>query len=114
MGEWDWVVTEGRRVMEEDLDEADRINVVRGIEEVMAYRGDDVAEMLDLHKRYAESSENPVVISNYHGAAAADRFSHDDYVAAAREWQLSADLNSTNMVADIPRAARAAIWGGDL
>ena len=114
MGEWDWVVTEGRRVMEEDLDEADRINVQRGIEEVMAYRGDDVADMLELHKRYAESLENPVVMSNYHGAAAADRFSHHDYVAAAREWQLSADLNSTNMVADVPRAARAAIWGGDL
>ena len=43
--------------------------------------------MLELHKRYAESTENPVVMSNYHGAAAADRFSHADYVAAAREWQ---------------------------
>jgi tetratricopeptide (TPR) repeat protein len=114
MGEWEWVVTEGRRVMEEDLDEADRFNVVRGIEEVLAYRGDDVSEMLEQHRRYSEESGNVIVVSNYHGAAAAYRFARGDYASAAREWRLSGDLNAVNMVADIPRAARAAIWAEDL
>ena len=112
MGEWDWVVTEGRRVMEEDLDEADRINVVRGIEEVMAYRGDGRrnARSAPALRRVIRKIRSDVQLPRR--AAAADRFSHDDYVAAAREWQLSADLNSTNMVADIPRAARAASGAG--
>ena len=113
MGEWDWVVTEGRRLLEEDLEQADRINVVRGIEEVLAYRGEPVDEMLEEHRRHAETSGNPVVASNYHGARAAERFASGDFKAAADEWRQSAELNATNLVADLPRAARAAIWAKD-
>ena len=113
MGEWDWVVTEGRRLMDEDLEQADRMNVVRGIEEVLAYRGEPVEALLDEHSRHAETAANPVVLSNYHGARAAQRFASRDFKGACDDWQLSAELNATNLVADLPRAARAATWARD-
>jgi tetratricopeptide (TPR) repeat protein len=114
MGDWEWVVTEGRRVLDEDLDPGDRFNVVRGLEEVMAYRGGDVSEMLEQHLRHVEASPSPVVESNYHGALAAAHFAQGDYDAAASEWRLSADLNAVNLIADLPRAGRAAIWAKDV
>ena len=113
MGEWDWVVTEGRRLLDEDLESADRMNVVRGIEEVLAYRGEPVEEMLEEHRRHADTYSNSVFESNYHGALAALRFASGDYKAAAEEWTLSSDLNATNTVADVPRAARAALFAKD-
>jgi tetratricopeptide (TPR) repeat protein len=112
-GEWDWVVTEGRRLLDEDLEQADRMNVVRGIEEVMAYRGDHVEAMLDEHRRHAEASKNQVVESNYYGALAAHRFALGDFSAAANEWWRSSELNATNQIYDVPRAARACLFARD-
>jgi class 3 adenylate cyclase/predicted ATPase len=114
MGEWDWVLAEGQRLLEEDLEEGDRYNVVRGVEEVMAYRGDPVDQLLADHREHAMASGNPTTISNYHGALAARQFAQGDYGAAASSWAKSAELNTTNFAVDIPRAARAEVWARDV
>jgi tetratricopeptide (TPR) repeat protein len=113
MGEWDWVLTEGQRLLEEDLEEGDRFSVARGVEEVMAYRGDPIDQLLAGHREYALASGNPTPTSNYHGALAALQFAQGDYVASAESWLKSADLNTTNLPVDLPRAARAYVWAKD-
>ncbi|HLX35836.1 MAG TPA: adenylate/guanylate cyclase domain-containing protein [Candidatus Limnocylindrales bacterium] len=112
VGEWDWVEIEGRQILDQEVAEAQRQSVLRGIEEVRAFRGEPVDDLLDEHRRLVEGGENTAV-SNYHGALAPARLAEGRFADAAADWVRSAELNATNEATDLPKAARAWLWAGN-
>jgi tetratricopeptide (TPR) repeat protein len=113
VGEWEWAEEEAARLLDEDLEAADRFAVYRGIEELRAYKGEFVEDMLAQHRAHIEDTGGNTNISNYEGALAAHRFVEGDYPGAVAAWLKSAELNSTNTPSDLPHAIRAALWAGD-
>jgi len=113
-GEWDWATENAREVLEEDLEEYDQFSVLRGIEEIAAFRGEPVEESLARHGEYAHRENERTQVSNYHGAVAAYDFVRGRYPQAIENWEKSAELNAVNAPYDLPRAARAALWMGDM
>jgi class 3 adenylate cyclase/tetratricopeptide (TPR) repeat protein len=110
-GDWDWVDSEGQQMLDQDLGTGQRQAVLRGIEEVRAFRGDPVEEMLEEHRSLVEGSDS-TALSNYHGALAPARLAEGRYAEAAAEWEQSADLIDINAPTDLPKAARAWLWAG--
>ena len=53
-------------------------------------------------------------VSNYEGAVGFRYFLACDFAGAAAFWERAARTVTLNAAADLPRAARAAIWAGDL
>jgi class 3 adenylate cyclase/tetratricopeptide (TPR) repeat protein len=112
-GDWDWAIGEGQRHIDDDLEAADRLSAFRGFEEVKAFRGEPIGDLLAAHAEIVVSGDSTAA-SNYHGALAALAFAEGRYADAIEGWERSADLNAINAPVDLPRAARAALWGGDL
>jgi tetratricopeptide (TPR) repeat protein len=109
-GEWAWAETEAGRLLTEDLESFDRFVVYRGIEELRAYRGQPVDEMLEQHRQFVEADQGVTNRSNYAAALAASQFVGGHYREAIDNWVKSAELNSTNSGTDLPKAIRAALW----
>ncbi len=114
VGEWAWAAAEAERLMTEDIEAVDRFVVYRGAEELRAFRGEPVEQMLAEHAHFISGDENPVNQSNYSAAKAAYEFSTGLYRPAADNWERSAQLNFTNAPSDLPRAVRAALWMSDV
>jgi class 3 adenylate cyclase/tetratricopeptide (TPR) repeat protein len=110
IGEWDWVDAEGKQLLEMDLGQGQRQAILRGIEEVRAYRGEPVGELLEEHRSLVE--DDITALANYHGAFAPARLAEGRFAEAASEWELSSALE-INAPTDLPKAARAALWAGD-
>jgi class 3 adenylate cyclase/tetratricopeptide (TPR) repeat protein len=113
VGDWEWAEEEAARLLDEDLEAADRFAVYRGIEELRSYQGKPVEDLLEPHHEHVEGSGNATNISNYQGGLAARKFAAGDYAGAAAAWLQSAELNSTNTASDLPHAIRAALWARD-
>ena len=113
VGDWEWATAEAARLLDEDLEAVDQVNVYRGIEELRSYQGEPVDDLLEPHRESVEGSGNTTAISNYQGGLAAQRFATGDYAGAVDAWLQSAELNTTNTPSDLPHAARAAVWAGD-
>jgi class 3 adenylate cyclase/tetratricopeptide (TPR) repeat protein len=112
VGDWDWVETEGQRLLDEELGEGQRQSVLRGIGELRAFRGEPVEELLEEHRQLVEGGE-PTEISNYHGALGSVRLAEGRFAEAAAAYERSAELQGINAPTDMPKAARAALWAGD-
>jgi hypothetical protein len=81
----------------------------RGLAEIRAARGEPVDEILaEQSTALGGDSQDE---SNYHGSLAAVAFMRGDLQTAAAEWERSAVTNPLNALTDLPRAARAALWG---
>ena len=87
-----------------DLESFDRILVYRGIEELRAYRGEPVEEMLDQHRQFVDTDQGVTNKSNYAAALAAFQFASGRYREAIDNWVRSAELNSTNSGTDLPNS----------
>ncbi|HEX5239763.1 MAG TPA: adenylate/guanylate cyclase domain-containing protein, partial [Candidatus Limnocylindrales bacterium] len=111
IGDWDWVETEAGQLLDQDLGTGQRHAVMRGLEEVRAYRGESVEELLEEHRGLVEGGDSTST-SNYHGAAAPARLAEGRYAEAATEWEESSVID-INAPTDLPKAARAALWAGD-
>ncbi|HXI46763.1 MAG TPA: adenylate/guanylate cyclase domain-containing protein, partial [Candidatus Acidoferrales bacterium] len=112
IGDWEWVDSEGGQLLEQDLGSGQRQAVLRGVEEVRAFRGDPVDELLEEHRTLVESSDSSA-ISNYHGALAPARLAEGRFAEAAAEYEQSATLMEVNAPTDLPKAARMMLWAGD-
>jgi class 3 adenylate cyclase/tetratricopeptide (TPR) repeat protein len=110
IGEWAWAETEAGRLLTEDLESFDRFVVYRGIEELRAYRGEPVEDMLEQHRQFVEVDQGVTNRSNYAAALAAFEFTSGQYREAVDNWVKSAELNSTNSGTDLPKAIRSALW----
>jgi class 3 adenylate cyclase/tetratricopeptide (TPR) repeat protein len=111
-GEWDWVADNQAEVTGEELEAFDSFAVIRGPEEIAAFRGEPVEVALNRHGEFAAGAGR-TQLSNWHGAMAAHEFAHGRYAEAVRHWEQSSELNVINAPYDLPRAARAAVWAGD-
>jgi class 3 adenylate cyclase/tetratricopeptide (TPR) repeat protein len=112
IGDWAWVDTEGERLLEEHLGEGQRQSVLRGIEEVRAFRGEPVDELLEEHRQLVEDGE-PTEVSNYQGALGSVRLAEGRFAEAAAAYEQCGDLTAINAPTDMPKAARMALWAGD-
>jgi class 3 adenylate cyclase/predicted ATPase len=111
-GEWDWVESEGQQVLDQELGTGQRQAVLRGVEEIRAFRGEPVDELLEEHRLLTEGND-ATALSNYHGAVGPARVAEGRYAEAAAEWEQAANLSEVNAPTDLPRAARAWLWAGD-
>jgi class 3 adenylate cyclase/tetratricopeptide (TPR) repeat protein len=110
IGDWDWVDAEGGQLLEMDLGTGQRQSILRGIEEVRAFRGDPVDELVEEHRSLVD--DDVTVKANFHGGVAPVRLAEGRYAEAAVEWELSSEVD-TNAQTDLPKAARAALWAGN-
>ncbi len=93
---------------------SDRTSLMRGIGQVRLLRGEPVD---DLFAEYAEvlvEKSDLQEVSNYEGAVGFRHFLASDFAGAAAFWERAARTVTLNAAADLPRAARAAIWAGDV
>jgi len=97
-------------LLTDDLESFDRFVVFRGIEELRAYSGEPVEEMLEQHRQFVEVDQGVTNISNYAAALAAFQFAGGRYREAIDNWIKSAEMNPTNSGTDLPKAIRAALW----
>jgi tetratricopeptide (TPR) repeat protein len=113
IGEWEWAAAEAERLMSDDTEAVDRFVVYRGAEELRAFRGEPVEQMLAEHAEFITGDDNSVNKSNQLAALAAYEFTTGRYRDAVDNWERSAQLNFTNSPSDLPRAVRAALWVRD-
>ena len=114
LGELDWGMAIGDEVLALEFAPIDRQSLLRGICQVRLVRGEPVD---DLFVEYADVLVEKVdlqVVSNYEGAVAFRNFLACDFTAAAALWEKAARTVTLNASGDLPHAAQAAIWAGDL
>ncbi|MEA2612084.1 MAG: hypothetical protein QOI52_43 [Chloroflexota bacterium] len=114
LGDWDWALAATDEPNVEQLAAGDRATVLRSREEILAARGTPVDDLLAQHERLVLDSDDPQQESNLLAGKAAAAFAVGRYREAAEGWRRSAELNVTNAATDLPRAARASLWEGDL
>ena len=114
LGELDWAMAIGDELLALEFAPSDRHSLLRGIGQVRLLRGEPVD---DLFAEYAEvlvSNADLQEVSNYEGALAFRNFLACDFAGAAALWEKAARTVTLNAASDLPRAARAAIWAGDV
>jgi class 3 adenylate cyclase/tetratricopeptide (TPR) repeat protein len=107
VGDWDWVDVQGKEMLDQEMGTGQRQAILRGIEEVRAYRGEPVEDLLEEHRSLV--GDDITAEANYHGAVAPVRLADGRYAEAAAEWELAA-ATDINAPTDLPKAARAALW----
>ena len=115
LGELDWAMAIGDELLALEFASSDRNSLcLRGISQVRLLRG---APVDDLYAEYAEvlvSKADLQEVSNYEGAVAFRNFLAGDFAGGAAFWERAARTVTLNAPSDLPRAARAAIWAGDV
>ncbi len=112
LGEWDRSLGDTDLVLD-DLQVNDRRALCRGLVEIHAARGEPVDALLEEQSSALGGDSQDE--SNYHGSLGMVAFMRGDDRTAAAEWERSAVTNPLNALTDLPRAARAVLWGhGDL
>ncbi len=114
LGELDWATAIGDELLALEFAPSDRRALLRGIGQVRLLRGEPAD---DLYAEYAEVMVHSVdlqEVSNYEGAEGFRRFLACDFVGAAALFEKAARTITLNASSDLPHAARAAIWAGDL
>ena len=114
LGEWDWALAATDEPNVEQLTAADRASVLRCREEILAARGTPVDDLLAQHERLVLDGQDAQQESNLFAGRGAAAFAGGRYREAAEDFRRSAELNITNAAMDLPRAARASLWAGDL
>ena len=112
LGELDWAIATSDEILEMDLEPSDRQGVLRGAAEARLLRGDPVDDLMREFRSMVEPSQTQNW-SNYVAAEAMQEFLAGRYPEAIERWEVSARDNPLNSPSDLPRAARAALWGGD-
>ena len=112
LGELDWAIAASDEILEMDLEPSDRQGVLRGAAEARLLRGDPVDDLMREFRSMVEPSQTQNW-SNYVAAEAMQEFLAGRYAGAIERWEVSARDNPLNSPSDLPRAARAALWGGD-
>ena len=114
LGELDWGMGTGDELLALDFARSHRRSLMRGIVEVRLLRGEPVDDLLAEYAEVVEEDSDLQEVSNYEGAEAFRRFLSSDFAGAAAFWEKAARTVMLNASSDLPRAARAAIWAGDL
>ena len=114
LGEWDWALAATYEVNVEHLEPGDRATLLRTREEILAARGEPVDDLLAEHERLIGDEADTQQESNLLAGRAVAAFVAGRYREAADGWRRSSEMNLTNTASDLPRAARALLWAGDL
>ncbi len=112
LGELDWAIATADEILEMDLEPSDRQGVLRGAAEARLLRGDPSDDLMREFRGLVDPSQTQNW-SNYVAAEAMREFLAGRYPGAVERWEVSARDNPLNSPSDLPRAARAALWGGD-
>jgi tetratricopeptide (TPR) repeat protein len=114
LGELDWAMSIGDELLELDFRPSDRRSLLRGISQVRLLRGAPVDDLFTEHGEVMDDRVDLQEVSNYEGAVAFRRFIECDFAGAAQTWEQASRTVTLNAISDLPRAARAAIWAGDM
>lgn len=114
LGELDWAMAIGDELLGLDFASSDRSSLFRGISQVRLLRGEPVDDLFAEHAKVLVAGVDLQEVSNYEGAEGFRTFLVCDFATAAAHWEMAGRKATLNAPSDLPRAARAAIWGGDL
>ena len=114
LGELDWAMAIGDELLALDFAPNDRNSLFRGISQARLLRGEPADDLFAEHAEVLVSKADLQEVSNYEGAVGFRNFLACDFAGAAAFWERAARTVTLNAAADLPRAARAAIWAGDL
>ena len=81
---------------------------------IAAYRGDDVTGTIDRLKAIAGDSTDLQTLSEIADLEASAAFAKGDYQHAAASWRHEAKIKPSQRIENLPPAARAAAWMGDV
>src|SRR4029079_7048275 len=88
--------------------------LMRGIAQVRLLRGEPVDALFTEYAQVFDHEADLQEVSNHQGALGFRAFLAGDFADAAALSEKAARMVSINASGDLPRAARAAIWSGDL
>jgi class 3 adenylate cyclase/tetratricopeptide (TPR) repeat protein len=114
LGELDWAMTIGDELLALDFASNDRSSLLRGINQVRLLRGEPVDDLFAEHAEALAPGVDVQEVSNYEGAEGFRSFLACDFAGAAAHWEMACRKATLNAPSDLPRAARAAIWAGDV
>ena len=114
LGELDWAMAIGDELLALDFAPSDRNSLFRGISQARLLRGEPVDDLFAEHAEVLVTKADLQEVSNYEGAVGFRDFLACDFAGAAAFWERAARTATLNAAGDLPRAARAAIWAGDL
>jgi len=114
LGELDWAMAIGDELLALEFESSDRSSLYRGVNQVRLLRGEPVEELFAEHARVLVEEVDVQEVSNYEGAEGFRSFLACDFPAAAGHWEKACRKATLNAPSDLPRAARAAIWAGDM
>jgi hypothetical protein len=114
LGELDWAMSTSDELLGLEFAPSDRHSLLRGINQVRLLRGEPVDHLFTEHAEVLADGHDVQEVSNYEGAVAFRNFLACDFAAAATHWERAVRTATLNASGDLPRAARAAIWDGDV
>ena len=115
LGELDWAMAIGDELLGLDFAPSDRSSLLRGINQVRLLRGEPVDDLFAEHAKVLVDGVDLQEVSNYEGADGVPELPRLRLRRRCRALGEGRPGRRRSMRAsDLPRAARAAIWGGDL
>jgi hypothetical protein len=114
LGELDWAMSFGDELLGLDFAPSDRSSLLRGISQVRLLRNEPVDDLFNEHSEVLSDGHDMQEVSNYEGALGLRSFLACDFAEAAMHWEKAVRTATLNASGDLPHAARAAIWDGDV
>ena len=112
-GEWDWAYEMVDQILGEDLGDSDRANALGVRITQNALRGEDTDALMTELERCLSGEPGRHADYTRADVRATIAWTRGDLAEAARHYRTVASLSPLNAPYVLPRAARAALWGGD-
>ncbi|MEA2622753.1 MAG: hypothetical protein QOH61_1663 [Chloroflexota bacterium] len=110
LGEWDWATEHVGPRLRDDLGTKDRALLTGSLSVIHAYRGDSVAQEIELMSDEAEASGDLQLRVSATHLKAAVAFARGRYAEAASGWVRETEIKPSQQAETLPSAARATAW----
>jgi class 3 adenylate cyclase/tetratricopeptide (TPR) repeat protein len=113
-GDWSLALAELTATLAEDYEGSDRVQLLGSASVLRATRGESVTDALAEMRRLRGDGDDPQVRVQEELVAAFAAFAAGDLGEARRSWHRACSLAVSEPPFSVPRAARAALWAGDV
>jgi len=113
-GDWPWALAELEAALADELEPSDRLAIVVVLSNLRAQQGAPVAALVDEIARLIGASSDPNLLSWQGIELGFAAFASGRLAGARSAWQREATMSANNVPVSIARAARAALWAGDV
>ncbi len=113
LGEWDWGVAQVRAELTGDLAPLDRAQMLAGLIQVAAFRGEPVDAMRQEMSDLVAGNDDPMIVSSVTSLEAMHALARGDFPEARRQARITSEASALNAPLFCLIAARAAVWDRD-